>query len=149
MVITTDADFITKCILANYDWLTDDGSPEKEFYFPPFSDSVLWVRADDYGVFLLEKKNHVMHECHTALLPNARGKAVEIGKAAIAWAFNNTDARRIITAVPESNPLALRMALKVGFVLYGINPDSFCKHGKLYSQKLLGINKEAICQQRS
>jgi RimJ/RimL family protein N-acetyltransferase len=138
---TTDIDFITRCILANYDWLTDDGDTCPGLYFPPFGDNITWVKVEEYGVFLLEQKNFVMFECHTALLPTARGKAVDIGKQALKWAFENTPALRIITAVPETNQLALRMALKSGFIQYGINTGSFCKHGKLYSQFLLGINK--------
>jgi RimJ/RimL family protein N-acetyltransferase len=131
-------------VLSNWEWLTDDGETEPEFYFPPMGH--IWVRVEDYGVFMLTKCNHIMAECHTVLLPNARGKAVEIGKAALQWAFDNTSALRIITAVPETNPLALRMAIKSGFVQYGNNPKSFQKNNILYDQVLLGINKgELIC----
>lgn len=139
--ITTNADYITKCVLVNWDMATDDGAPEREFYFPPFGDSVMWVKVEDSGVFLLEKKNHILYEVHTILLPCARGRAVEIGKAALDWAWNNTPAQRIVTSVPEYNPLALRLALRVGFTVYGINPLSFSKDGVLFDQTLLGLSK--------
>lgn len=145
--LTTDADFITRCVLQNWDWLRDDGADDKDFYFPLINEHVQWARAEDYGVFMLTRCNFVTFECHTALLQNARGKAVEIGKAALKFAFENTPALRIITAVPENNTLALRMALKSGFTQYGINPGSFMKNGVLLSQTLLGINKGDItCQ---
>ncbi|MFA6204464.1 MAG: DUF2824 family protein [Gallionella sp.] len=136
---TFDVDLVTRCVLSNWEWLHDDGMTDPDFYFPPMDK--LWVRVGDYGVFLLTQNNHVTFECHTALLPNARGKAVEIGKAALAWAFKHTPAKRVITAVPENNPLALRMALKSGFKIYGINPGSFSRNGELLSQTLLGISK--------
>ena len=147
--VTTDIDFITKCILANFDWLTDDGDTDPDLYFPPFGDHISWIKVGEFGVFLFERKNFVTFECHTALLPISRGKAVDIGKQALQWAWDNTPALRIITSVPETNPLALRMAQKSGFVQYGLNINSFCKNGKLYDQTLLGINKinkENICQ---
>lgn len=145
--ITTDADYITNCILANYEWLTDDGTPEQDFYFPPFGDGILWVKVEDFGVFLLEKKNHVMYEVHTVLLPNAHGRAIEIGKAALDWAWNNTSAQRIVTTVPEYNPLALRLALRVGFTVYGLNPLSFSKDGVLFDQTLLGLSRPIILKE--
>lgn len=139
MHITTDTNFVVKCVLANWESLKDDEETNKDLYFPPMNN--IWVRAGDYGVFLLEKKNLIMSEIHTALLPEARGKAVEIGEAALKWGFDNLPVKRFVTAVPEFNPLALRMALKCGFKIYGTNPNSFQKNGKLYSQTLLGINK--------
>jgi len=145
---TTDTDFIVKCVTHPLVWdhLTDDASPDVEFYFPPMN--VLWVRVEDYGVFMLTKLNCATHEVHTILLPSAKGKAVEIGKTALQWAWDNTDAKRIITRVPEFNPLALRLALKVGFVKYGVNTKSFQKRGVLYDVIELGINKgESSCQQ--
>jgi RimJ/RimL family protein N-acetyltransferase len=90
----------------------------------------------------LDEKEHGVFECHTALLPSAKGKSTEIGKEALEWVFKNTEATKIITSVPENNPMALRMALKSGFKIYGNKPDSFLKHGKLLSQTLLEIRKD-------
>lgn len=143
--LTTDVDFIVKCVHTNWESLKDDEETSKEMYFPPMQH--LWVRVEDYGVFLLEKKNLIMSELHTALLPSSKGQAIAIGKEALQWAFNNLTVQRLITSVPEFNPLALRMALKCGFKVYGTNPSSFQKDGTLYSQTLLGINKqEALCR---
>lgn len=144
---TTDVDFIVSCVTRPETWeaLTDDGAPE--LYFPPIGGGFLWVRVGDYGVFLLTKHNHVTSEVHTVLLPSARGKAVEIGKAALAWAFEQTEIKRIITNVPSFNPHAQRMAIRVGFVKIGVNAKSFQKRGILYDQTILGVSKEDICQQ--
>lgn len=138
---TTDADFITRCVLQNWDWLRDDGETEQEFWFPQINEYVQWVRAGDYGVFLLERRNFIEYSVHTALLKHSRGRAVEIGIAALDWAFKNTTALRLTTTVPSCNPLALRLALKVGFKTIGINERSFQKNGIIYDQTLLGISK--------
>lgn len=143
--LTRDTDFIVSCVTSAWDRISDDGAPE--LYFPPMGEGNLWVRAGDYGVFLLSRQNHVTYEVHTILLPCARGKAVEIGKQALAWAWANTPAKRLITNVPAFNPLALRLAKAVGFIEYGINRQSFQKGGVLYDQTVLGLSKEESCQQ--
>lgn len=101
----------------------------------------MWVRVEDYGVFMLQAHNHTLYEVHTLLLPHAHGKAVAIGKEALAWAWENTPAHRIITSVPDYNVLALRLARKVGMVQYGLNVKAFRKNGKDHDILMLGITK--------
>jgi RimJ/RimL family protein N-acetyltransferase len=145
MFITRTADevFITECITHPTVWnaSSDDGCGDPGLFFLKMNDGIIWIRAEDYGVFMLHAHNHILYECHTMLLPKAHGKAVEIAKQALAWAFENTQAERVITNVPDFNVLALRMARKVGFKEYGLNVKSFKKNGILRDQHLLGINK--------
>lgn len=143
---TYDADFITLCVLQAWDSIHDDGAPDKDLYFPPINDGVQWLRAGDFGVFALHKINHVTGEAHTILLPDAHGQAVEIAKEALKYAFTHCGVERIVTNVPEFNPLALRLAHRAGFKDIGINKRSFQKKGILYDQFFLGISKEDICQ---
>jgi RimJ/RimL family protein N-acetyltransferase len=138
---TFDVDLITRCVLSNWEWLHDDWETEPEFWFPPIGGNITWVRVGDYGVFLLERRNFIEYSVHTALLKHSRGRAVEIGTAALDWAFKNTPALRLTTTVPSCNPLALRLALKVGFKKFGINEKSFQKNGIIYDQTLLGVSK--------
>lgn len=140
---TTDESFITDCITnpSVWDASSDDGCGDPDLFFLNPDHNTIWIKAGDYGVFMLHAHNHTMYECHTMLLPIARGKAVEIAKEALKWAFENTAAKRIVTIVPEFNVLALRLARKVGMKEYGINPESFQKNGILYSQIMLGISK--------
>ena len=138
---TTDINLIVKCVMASWDMLTDDGAVGKDLYFPPISDESSWYRAEDFGVFLMVKQNMVTFEVHTCLLPNARGKTVEIARDAIAYAWGHTEARRLITSVPAFNPLALRLAKKAGMTVFGINPNSFLKNNVLHDVTLLGISK--------
>ena len=147
---THDEIFITECITHPTVWnaSTDDGCGDPGLFFLPEDPAKIWARAEGYGVFMLHAHNHVLFECHTMLLPQAYGKAVDIGKHALRWAFENTPAERIITAVPDYNKLALRLSLKTGFKQYGVNEKSFLKNGILHDLIMLGINKGDIsCQQ--
>lgn len=144
---TYDTDFITLCVTHPKVWdkVSDDGEQNKDLYFPPMH-GVVWLRAEDYGVFALHKVNHVTGEAHTILLPEAHGMAVEIAKAALKFAFANCDVKRIVTNVPAFNISALNLARRAGFKDIGINSKSFQKNGVLHDQHFLGISTEDICQ---
>lgn len=146
---TCDRKFITECVTNEHVWNAsrDDSLIEKEFFFPPINDSIIWLRAGDCGVFMGQKMNHVTYDVHTILLPRARGKAVSIAKDAIRWIFDNTECLRVTTSVPSYNRLAERLAIKSGMTRFGTNYKSFQKDGVLFDQLLFGISKEDLCQQ--
>jgi len=139
---TTDIEFIERCVFSGWDATVDDGCTDKDLFFITLDRNVVWVRSDDDGVFMLHPHNSFTFEVHTLLLPSAKGRAVEIGKEALQWAWANTPAERIVTNVPEFNVPALRFAQKVGFKEYGFNQRSFKRNGEWYGQTLLGISKE-------
>lgn len=147
---TTDIEFITKCVTNPIVWRasTDDGmvNVEPELFFIP-TDGKLWLRAGDYGLFMGEPRNAVTYEVHTMLLPEARGKAIEIAKGALYWVFYNTPCLKIITHVPSFNALARRLTERCGMRLIGNNTSSFLKDGVLHDQFIYGISKEDLCQQ--
>jgi RimJ/RimL family protein N-acetyltransferase len=130
-----------------YPHITDDGCPVAERFIPP-DDPRVWyllVRRNGQcvGLFALHPQNAICYEVHTCLLPCCWGpQAVELAVAAREWIWRNTPARRLVTNVPTYNQLALRFALKAGMALYGCNPASFLKNGKLYAQHMLGVSKE-------
>ena len=145
---TTDREFITKCVTNPIVWRAciDDGMVDvnPNMFFVP-TDGKLWLRAGDYGLFLLEARNIITYEVHTILLPEARGKAVDIAKGALYWVFYNTVCLKIITHVPSFNVLARRLSEKCGLQLIGNNTSSFLKDGVLYDQFIYGISKEDLC----
>lgn len=145
---TIDECFITDCITnpAVWDACSDDWCGDPDLFFLKMDQGTIWVKVEDYGVFMLHAHNHVMFECHTMLLPRAHGKAVEIGKEALKWAFENTQAERIITSVPDYNVLALRLATRVGFTQWGLNANAWKKNGKLHDLIMLGISKNDYLQ---
>ncbi len=147
---TTDIEFITKCVTNPITWRagTDDGMihVNPDMFFVP-TDGKLWLRAGDFGLFMGEPRNSVTYEVHTMLLPEARGKAIDIAKGALHWMFYNTPCLKIITPVPSFNALARRLSDRCGMKLMGNNESSFLKGGVLYDQFIYGISKEDLCQQ--
>ena len=146
---TTDVEFITKCVTNPIVWRasTDDGmvNVNPNMFFVP-TDGNLWLRAGDYGLFMGEPRNMVTFEVHTMLLPEARGRAVEIATGALHWMFHNTPCLKIITHVPSFNALARRLSERCGMKLIGNNESSFLKDGVLYDQFIYGISKGDLCQ---
>lgn len=154
IVRTTDIELIRQAMTHPkiYPHVSDDGSPAPEDYEPPLSDVMYFLAAyyagQFLGVFLFHPHNHVCYEVHTCLLPDAWGMAEVCGKAAVAWMFANTPCQRVITNVPANNRLALRLSKAVGLEQFGLNERSFLKEGVLRDQIMLGISKEASCQQQ-
>lgn len=140
---TKDAEFIERCVTHPDIWraTADDMCGDPNLYFFKDDGRTLWLRAGDDGVFMLHPHNSIMYECHTMLLPVAWGRAAAIAKEAIDWMWDNTNIIRLITNVPAFNVLALRMAKKVGFVQYGVNPRSFLKNEILHDQIMLGMDR--------
>lgn len=130
-----------------YPHIKDDFCPEKAYDFvPPIDDAHTYVgayRGDEYlGLFLLHPHTHILWEVHTCLLPVAWGStALKCTTACAQWVWDNTPCQRLITAVPEGNELALRLARRSGMGEYGVNPKSFARGGVLISQTLLGMNR--------
>ena len=145
---TNDIEFITKCVTEPITWSArvDDSMVDvnPDIFFVQ-TDGKLWLRAGDYGIFMGEPRNSVTYEFHTMLLPEARGKAVDIAKGALHWMFYNTPCLKIITHVPSFNVLARRLSERCGMKLIGNNESSFLKGGVLYDQFIYGISKEDLC----
>lgn len=143
---TRDLDLIRPAVTHErvYGRTTDDLSPAADAFQPPeYCQYVAVYQSDEFcGIFVLSPHNGILTEVHTALLPTAWGDSADIGRAFIQWLFSNTPTRRLITAVPEYNRLALRMAKSTGMAEYGVNPASFLKNGKLHDQIMLGVSKE-------
>ena len=129
-----------------YGHLTDDFSPPAADYRPIESDAIwyviVWDDNDLLGLWLFVPQNGICWEIHTALLPDAWGdRGHRAAKVALAWIWQNTPCRRIVTNVPEDNRLAYRFALAAGMVGYGLNRASFQRGGRLLDQHCLGISR--------
>jgi RimJ/RimL family protein N-acetyltransferase len=129
-----------------YPWCTDDFSPAAEDYSPPEHEAVWYVLVKDagelLGLFAFVPQNGICWELHTRLLPEAWGpRALEALRCVIAWLWENTSCRRLVTNVPTFNRLALRFGRAAGLVEFGRNELSFLKNGVAYDQVLLGATK--------
>lgn len=128
-----------------YPWLTDDFAPPPEQFQPLTLDCIWYVTVYDdnqlLGLWMLTPQTGVCCEVHTALL-KAGERGREAAKLMARWIWANTPFRRIITNVPSYNRLALRFAEAAGMKRFGLNAQSFQKHGALYDQILLGLSPE-------
>jgi len=100
-------------------------------------------------LFLLTQNSLTFSELHTMIIPEARGVgAIEAGKEAAIWYFENTSCKKIVTLIPEFNKPARIFAKKFGFEPNGNNTKSFLRDGILYDQHIYGLEKEKfLCQQ--
>jgi len=110
---TNDMDRITKIVASRfvYPWVSDDFSPKREDFRAVDIPSIYYLIIEDedetLGCFTFVPQNGVCYEVHTCLLPVGRGYAARTATALAAeWIFANTPCKRIITNVPEDNPLA-------------------------------------------
>lgn len=97
------------------------------------------------GVFLLVQHNSITVEMHTAL--DLRGsEALHAARLLMQYVFK--DYQKLVTQVPKNNRMAKLMAVRLGFVVEGINRESFLINGKLIDQDILGITKKEyeLCQ---
>jgi RimJ/RimL family protein N-acetyltransferase len=129
-----------------YAHISDDFCPapaEFEAVLEPFV-YVGCFRGTEYlGLFMLHPHSVVLWEVHTCLLPSAWGDtALDCTAACAAWIWSHTSCERLITAVPQGNELAARLAERSGMALYGTNPRSFKRGGVLVDQRLYGLSKD-------
>lgn len=131
----------------------EDGVTEPE---PVDHDALYWMLATQdqtvVGAFLVHAMSSVCYQMHTMILPEYWGAvANSASRALLAWAFTETDCRKMITNVPAYNRVALRFAKLNGGQQEGVNRQSFMRNGVLHDQIVLGITKQEwkTCQQQS
>jgi hypothetical protein len=134
-----------------YKWVSDDYSCSAENVdYRQFlaMDSVYVLLQFGGCLTIFIPRNGITWEVHSASLPETRGKNMVLaGKNAVQWMFANTPCRKIVTAVPTFNPLAMRLSRMCGMAEEGNDRKSFLKDGVLYDQILYGITKEEyLCQ---
>ena len=113
----------------------------------PVLDSIYYLAAYENdiiaGMFVVFQLNGVTMDAHSAILPGFYGKkAIEAGKKAISWVFENTGALKINGSTPVCNRLALNFSEAIGFEREGINRKSFMLNGNLYDQVYFGLERE-------
>ena len=109
----------------------------------------IWMlHPADHILFMGVPRTMTVYECHTMIEPEGRGKsAIQSGIDAARYLFENSTCEKIITYVPFFNKRARIFAKVVGFKDEGVCTRSFKKDNILHDQWVLGLEKEAICQQ--
>lgn len=142
---TDDADFVIKCLTSPKVWRMgiDDAFKDIDPSVTPLKiakENACWIKTP-YGVYIGLPTNCVSYDCHIALLPSVGGRAVQVSRAVMDFAFKNTKAQRLTVSIPSFNLLARRLAEQCGFRLIGINEKSFLRDGVLHDQHFYGISK--------
>ncbi len=130
-----------------YPHISDDLSPEAGEFTAELllqNPNVLVLKPmigrEPAGVFVFHPWNGVTYEVHSCVLPQWRGKnAAHAAMAAALWIFENTNARKIVTLIPEFNRRAYALAYRAGMRAEGVNKKSFLKDGALHDTILMGL----------
>jgi hypothetical protein len=145
---TTDLDLMKRIITTPEVWpfVSDDFSGDPESFQVP-SDPRIWnmLVIDDealLGAFVFVPRSGICWEVHTLMLPgHGAARAAQASREMAAWIWANTPCLRIITEVPDFNPLAFKFAVQAGMVQFGRNERCVMKFGELHDEILLGMNK--------
>lgn len=106
-----------------YKWLCRE-VPANEFIPPGRMMYVAVHEGLEYlGLFAFDPKEIGTSEIHTALLPNAWGRALGIYRQGIEWVWKHTGITRIVGRIRESNRLALRVARRAGLKVFNVVPS--------------------------
>ncbi len=126
--------------------ITDDFTQDPKEWKPQPNEAIMHLLAKDerglfgFGVFI--PRTHIQYEAHMGFLPRSYGQlALASFKEMFRWMWANTQARRIVGEIVRENKLAIRFTRRAGCEVYGINPKSFLRGGKLRDQFCVGISK--------
>lgn len=143
---TRDMDLVRQVVTHPrlYRVISDDKAPAPADYQPdPALDYVKVLRGEDLlGLFALLKMPEAW-EVHTCLLPLAWGAAVEIGRAFLAWLWENTDCPRLASVAPLGNRLAIRLARLCGMEQTGIASAAWRKANVVQDALIFEIGRPA------
>ena len=122
-----------------WDYLTDDGSVEKDDYEVPeaWINAVAYVDDSPAAFICIAQCNFVTAEIHFGVHPEYRSISKKLGDALLKWAWDNTEYMKMIAMTHAD--VVRDFALSVGFRTEGINAASFLKNGKLTDQTYLGV----------
>ena len=143
---THDRKFIHTCMTSPAVWrmsFNDSlGKVNPDLFFIKKDWPFYYLRVDpDMGGLIGDPKGNKEYEVHIALLPEAKGYAVEICRGAIDWFFENEDVDCLSTAIPSFNPLSMRLAKMVGMMSTGTRHGAFLQHGRAYDLHLFEIRR--------
>lgn len=94
------------------------------------------------GCYMLSSKSFHWVEGHVALLPEARGLVgIEIGKQAIRWVWNNSEAKLITSPIPACNKKSSAYARSIGMTHMQRIPKIWLKNGQLWDINIFKVER--------
>lgn len=92
----------------------------------------------DGFVAIFIKHNQVLYTFHVAALPEARGQvAIDAGKKAFEWMFQNTDCMKIFSFVPALRTNVVKYMESLGMVKSGTIKKSIVMDCELEDQEIM------------
>lgn len=133
-----------------YPWIVDDTCGPPESYDPSgvCLNRFIFVLVPTcdgapMGTATFVPRSRVLYEVHSSFLPAYWGPLAGRGiRAALAWMFEHTAARKIEAVIPAVNRLACAFALRAGGEMEGVSRRSFLRGGQMIDQWLFGTWKE-------
>lgn len=92
---------------------------------------------DNSAYFMFCPLRFTMFEVHGAVLTNARGRSVEMGREALAYMKANTICRTVLSFVPKGNYPALALDRALGFKRVGVIENCSPVGGRFRSMTLM------------
>jgi len=126
-----------------YARITEDGAPESIDYIVP-KNVIYIVDEKSRALMIYHWLSDWCLQCHVQVIPRHRSIAYDFGQAALKWAWDNTEAVKIVAQIPEIYEDVLKFAEKSGFILEGINERSYVKNGNIYAQVYLGLCRPEV-----
>lgn len=144
---TTDATLLKSILMSLptiWDHISDDFAPAPKDWEPVDPAAYWYVVAKENGVpfgwFAFFPQNCITFELHTVMLLNTRARKAIGGAIEFMWG-QLPELRRVVTMVPGWNDVAFRFGIRAGFRVWGRNPGSYRKQGKLCDQIWLGVTR--------
>ena len=122
----------------------DDFPPDD--YTVPQGNGIYYLLAHDgddlLGFCAFWPQNAVCFDAHLCFRPCAYGKRASFAfRIMLNWMWINTKAQRIVGSIPVYNRLAIAFCKRAGGTVYGVNPKSWVRDGKLHDQVLIGMSR--------
>jgi len=123
-----------------FDTIAEDGV--KDWKMPDGPIYLCGYEPELMGCFVLHKQSKATMEVHIQVLPEFRkAYSAEFCDRVVEWAWENTNAQKLVAQIPFLYPNVRDFALARGFKVEGVNSDSYLKDGVLCNQWYLGIRR--------
>jgi RimJ/RimL family protein N-acetyltransferase len=143
---TRDYSLLWQIVMSDsiYRITSDDFSPAPRNWKLVESEECIYLLARQgekvLGFCAFHPVNGVTFAAHLCFL--SRGPANQDAfRLMLAWMWRSTRATRIVGSIPDYNRSAIKFCERAGCQIFGINPQSWMKDGRLRDLILLGISR--------
>ena len=103
---------------------------------------IFLTNEDNTALMIYEELYPKTYECHVQVLKDHRNKAMDFGKEALDWLWDNTEATDIVAEIPECYPDVYNFAIKNGFKDNGVSAQMYRKKEEYIPIRKLRLVRE-------